>query len=89
MNRYEQRAERQRHSTRKASSLMGTAGVALLVVILLIVGLNGSASPTFYSRAAIGAAVVFLIWRQVARHFTGRTPRSAQPDPRSRIKLTE
>jgi hypothetical protein len=66
---------------------MSTAGLALIVVVLLIVGIRNSAPPRFFTEAAIGVAVLLLILRQVARRMKGRTPRAAEPDPKSRLNL--
>lgn len=68
---------------------MGTAGVALLAVVLLIIGMNSSAPRVFLSRAAVGLAVVLLIVRQLGRRSRGRAPRAAQPDPQSKLDLDE
>jgi hypothetical protein len=87
MNRYEERAQRERRAALRSSMLMGSAGIALVIVVLLIVGLRSSAPSGFYSRAAIGIAVVLLIFRQVNRRLRHRTPRAAQPDPKSTLKL--
>ena len=87
MNKYEQRAEQQRRPAMKSSMTMGTAAVALLAIVLLIVGLNNGASQGFFSRAAVGVAVVLLIVRQVGRRSRGKTPRAAQPDPESTLHL--
>ncbi len=87
MNKYEQRAEAQRRSAMRSSMMTGTAGVALLAIVLLIVGLHSSAPPTFITRAAVGVAVLLLILRQVSRFSRGKAPRAAQPDPQSRLDL--
>ena len=89
MNKYEQHAERQRRSAMRSSMVMGTAGIALLAVVLLIVGLNSSAPQSFFSRTAVGVAVLLLILRQLGRRRGGRPPRAAQPDPQSRLNLDE
>ncbi len=87
MNKYEQRAETQRRPAMRSSMMMGTAGIALLAVVLLIIGMNSSAPRTFLSRAAVGLAVLLLILRQVSRFTKGKTPRASQPDPQSRLDL--
>lgn len=87
MNRYEERAQKERRAALRSSLTMGTAGLALIVVVLLIVGLSSSAPPRFFTDAAIGAAVLLLILRQVARRMKGRTPRAAEPDPKSKLHL--
>ena len=87
MNRYEQRAEQQRKAALRFSMMIWTAGIALVVVVLLIMGLSSSAPPRFFSRSAIGLAVLLLILRQVSRRLKGNVPRAAKPDPRSTLKL--
>lgn len=87
MNKYEERAERDRQASMRFSMMMWTAGAALVVVVLLILGLSGSASPQFWSRAGIGLAILMLVMRQVARRMKARKPRSALPDPRSKLNL--
>lgn len=87
MNKYEHRAEQQRRSAMRSSMMMGTAGVGLLAIVLLIIGLNSSAPQTFFSRSAVGLAVLLLILRQLGRRFRGKTPRAAQPDPQSKLDL--
>lgn len=64
-----------------------TAGLALIVVALAIVGLSSHATPQFFSRMAIAAAILLLILRQLSRRLKGKAPRAAQPDPRSTLKL--
>jgi hypothetical protein len=66
---------------------MGTAAVALLVVAFLIYGLNSSAPPRFFSGVAIAAAILLLLLRQLSRRSRAGKPRSAQPDPRSKLNL--
>ena len=87
MNKYEQRAARERQAAIRASMTLWTAGIALIVVLLLIFGLSGSATPQFYSKAAIGLAVLLLVLRQISRRMKGKRPRAAEPDPRSTLKL--
>jgi hypothetical protein len=84
---YEKRAEQQRRSALRFSMMMWTAGIALIVVVLMIVGINSSAPSTFFSRSAIGAAVLLLVLRQLGRRLRGNTSRAAQPDPESRLNL--
>ena len=88
VNRYEERAERERRAAMRSSMMMGTAGIALVVVVLLIIGLSTSAPAGFFSKAAIGVAVLLLILRQVTRRLRNRAPRAAQPDPKSRLNLS-
>ncbi len=87
MNRYEERAEQQRRSALRFSMMIWTAGLALVVVVLAILGLSSAASPRFFSRGAIVLAILLLILRQVSRRLRGKSPRAAQPDPQSTLKL--
>ncbi len=87
MNRYEERAQKERRASLRSAFTMSTAGLALIVIVLLIVGLRNSAPPRFFTETAIGVAVLLLILRQVARRMKGRTPRAAEPDPKSRLNL--
>ncbi|MCU1292440.1 MAG: hypothetical protein JWP08_1290 [Bryobacterales bacterium] len=87
MNKYEERAERDRKASMRFSMMMWTAGAALIVVVVMILGLSASASPQFWSRAGITLAILLLVFRQVARRFKGKKPRSATPDPRSKLNL--
>jgi hypothetical protein len=87
MNKYEERAQRERRSSLRSSMSVWNAAAALIIVVLLILGLSNSAPSSFFTRAAIAAAIVLLILRQVTRRLRGRTSRAAQPDPRSTLKL--
>lgn len=87
MNRYEERARKERQATLRSSMTMGTAALALIVVVLLIVGLSNSAPPRFFSWVAIVVAILLLILRQLSRRSRHRTPRAAEPDPKSRLNL--
>ena len=87
MNRYEQQARRQRTATLRKSMSLWTAGLALLAVILVLVGLNNSAPSSFFKTAAVVAAIVLLVLRQLARRLRGNAPRAAEPDPQSKLNL--
>lgn len=87
MNKYEKRAEQQRRPAMQSAMTMGTAAVALLTVILLIIGVNSSAPQSFFKIAAVVLAVLLLILRQLSRRSRGKVPRAAQPDPQSKIDL--
>ncbi len=87
MNKYEARAEQQRKAALRFSLMIWTAGLALVIVVVLILGLSSSAPRGFFSKAAIAAAVLLLILRQLNRRLRGRGPRAAQPDPQSTLKL--
>ena len=87
MNKYEERAEQQRKSALRFSMMIWTAGAALIVVVIAIIGLSASAPSTFWSRAAIVLAVLLLVLRQLTRRLRSRTSHAAQPDPQSRLNL--
>ncbi len=87
MNKHQQLAEQQRRASFRRSTTIWTAVLALIVIVLLIFRLNSYANPEFYSKAAIGVAVLLLIVRQITRRSKGKAPRAAQPDPKSTLKL--
>jgi hypothetical protein len=87
MNKYEQRAARDRGPALRTSMTLWSAAGALIVVILLIVGLSTSASSSFFTKAALVGAILLLILRQVARRLKGRPTRAAEPDPQSKLNL--
>ena len=87
MNKYEERAERDRKASMRFSMMMWTAGVALIVVVVMILGLSTSAPPHFWSRAGIGLAILLLVVRLVMRRMKGKRPKASMPDPRSRLNL--
>jgi L-asparagine transporter-like permease len=87
MNKYEERAERERKASMRFSMMMWTACAALIVVVVMILGLSGSASPQFWSRAGICLAILLLVFRQIARRLKAKKPKAAMPDPRSRLNL--
>ena len=87
MNKYEQQAKQQRTASLRSSMSLWTAGLALLVVVFVIIGLNGSAPSGFFKIGAVVAAILLLILRQLSRRLRGKSPRAAQPDPKSTLKL--
>lgn len=87
MNRYEQRTQTQRAATMRFSAMLWTAGAALIVVVFAILGFSTGAPREFWYRGAIVVAILLLILRQVSRRIRVRNPKSAQPDPRSRLNL--
>lgn len=87
MNKYEERAEQQRKAALRFSLMIWTAGIALVVVVLLILGLSSSAPRGYFSKGAIAAAVLLLVLRQLNRRLRRRGPKAAQPDPQSTLKL--
>ena len=87
MNKYEERAERDHKASMRFSMMMWTAGAALIVVVVIILGLSGSASPHYWSRAGIGLAILLLVFRQISRRMKGKRPKASMPDPRSKLNL--
>jgi len=88
MNKYEEQARRQRNAALGSSMSIWTAGLALVVVAILIVGFRESAPPEYFYKGAIGVAVLMLLLRQVARRLKTNGPRAARPDPKSTLKLS-
>jgi hypothetical protein len=85
MNKYEERAERERKAAMRSGMTLWSAGLALVVVIFLILGLSSSAPPSFFSK---GAIIVAILLRQLSRRLrTKGSPRAARPDPQSTLKL--
>jgi hypothetical protein len=88
MNKYEQQARQQRQATLRAGMSVWTAGLALIVIALVILGLRGSASPEYFYKGALAVAVILLLLRQVSRRLKAKGPRAARPDPKSTLKLS-
>lgn len=88
MNKYEERAERERKASMRSGMMLWSAGLALIVVVFLIIGLSSSAPPSFFSKGAMIVAILLLILRQLNRRLRAKgSPRSARPDPQSTLKL--
>jgi hypothetical protein len=87
MNKYEKRAQAERKSMVRSSMKLGGAGLALLIVVVLILWLNSSAPAGYFSKVAIGAAILLLGVRIASRRYRGGPPKAAQPDPKSVLKL--
>ena len=83
----EQRTERERAATLRFSTMLWTAGAGLIVVIFAILGFATSAPSQFWYRGAIVVAILLLVLRRVSSRLRVRNPRSARPDPRSRLNL--
>jgi hypothetical protein len=87
MNKYEQQARQQRTASLRTSMSLWTAGLALLVVVFLIIGLSNGAPSGFFKMGAVVVAILLLILRQLSRRVRGKGPRAAEPDPKSTLKL--
>lgn len=91
MNKYEERADRDRKSSLRSSLLLGMAGIVLVLLILFFLGTSNAAPSGFWSKVAIAVAVVLLILRQMQRQLRrkgyNKKPRAAEPDPQSRLNL--
>ena len=87
MNKYEKRAQAERKAVVRTSMTLGGAGLALLVVVVLILWLNSSAPQGYLSKVVIGLALFLLVVRLLGRRFKSGTPKAAQPDPKSALKL--
>ena len=87
MNRFEERAQAERKATLRSSMTIWTAGLALIVVVFVIVGLSSGAPPNFWRNGAIGVAILLLLLRQLTRRLRSKPGQGARPDPRSRLNL--
>jgi hypothetical protein len=87
MNKYEKRAQAERKAVVRSSMTLGGAGLALVVVIVLILWLHSSAPAGSLSKVVIGVAVFLLIFRIAGRLIGKGLPQAAKPDPKSVIKL--
>mgnify|MGYP001549350980 FL=1 len=87
MDKYVQRADQQRRAGLRFSLSLWTAGLALLAVVLVILGLASSAAPRLGPIAAIVLAILLLLFRQLSRRLKTNGSRAARPDPKSIIKL--
>lgn len=88
MNKYEEQARAQRKAALRSSMSVWTAGISLIVVALVILGLRGSAPPDYFYKGALVIAVILLLLRQVSRRLKSKVPRAARPDPKSTLKLS-
>ncbi len=88
VNKYEQQAKLKRQAALRSSMSLWTAGLFLVVVVILIAGIRQSAPPEFFYKTAIAFAVLMLLIRQIAKRMKTAIPRSARPDPKSTLKLS-
>lgn len=91
MNKYEERADRDRKSTLRSSLLYAMAGIALVLLFLVFIGTPGAAPSGFWQKVGIVVAVLLLLLRQMQRRLgrqgRGKRSRAAEPDPQSRLNL--
>jgi apolipoprotein N-acyltransferase len=87
MNRFERESNTQRRAVLRSSTALWTAGLLLVAIAFGIAGFSAGAPTQFWSKAAIGLAVLLLILRQVNRRLRGRAAKAAEPDPKSRLNL--
>jgi formate-dependent nitrite reductase membrane component NrfD len=87
MNKYEKRAQAERKAVVRSSMTLGGAGLALLIVVVLILWMNSSAPTGYFSKVVIGVAILLLVSRLVSRRWRSGPPKAAQPDPKSVLKL--
>ena len=71
----------------KGNLTLMSLAAALILVALIILGLSYAAPSRYYSRIAIGAAIVLLVLRQLTRRRKGARSKAAEPDPESRLNL--
>lgn len=71
---------------RQSPRTLWTAVLGLVAVLLVITRLNGDIT-SLYPNVLIGAAVAFLLIRQLRRRSGQRGPKAAEPDPLSRLNL--
>jgi len=64
-----------------------SAGIALIVVVFLILGLSTPVPSNFFSKVAVGGGVLLLFVRILSRVLQKGPPKAAQPDPKSRLNL--
>ena len=69
------------------SLLLLTLGGILLVGALAILGYSSGAPQAFWTRAAIGVAILLLILRQVGRRLGRRRSKDVKPDDQSMLHL--
>jgi hypothetical protein len=87
MNRFEQKAERERRSSLRVSLLVLSLGGILLVGAVALLGYSGGAPRSFWTRAAIGIAILMLVLRQVTRRLKSNRARPVKPDEQSMLHL--
>jgi hypothetical protein len=87
MNRFEQSAERERRSSLRLSLLVLSLGGILVVGALALLGYSGGAPQSFWTRAAIGVAILMLVLRQVTRRLKASRTRAVKPDEQSMLHL--
>ena len=87
MNKYEKRAQAERKSVLRWSMSLGGAGLAIIILGVLILWLNSHGPVSYSGKVVVGIAVVLLVLRVAGRILSRGLPKAAQPDPKSVIKL--
>jgi hypothetical protein len=87
MNKYEKRAQAERKSVLRSSMSLGGAGLAIIILGVLILWLNSHGPVSYSGKVVIGFALLLLVVRIVGRILARGLPKAAQPDPKSVIKL--
>ena len=89
MNKYEERAQKDRYGSFRTAMMLLTIGLAVTVLGLILLGNSAVAPRSFWSKAVVTLCVILLIIRQVSRRIGPKQSqrRAAQPDPQSRLNL--
>ena len=87
MNKYEKRAQAERKSVLRSSLSLGGAGLAIIILGVLLLWLSSHGPVTYSGKIVVGLALFLLVFRMIGRILSNRLPKAAQPDPKSVIKL--
>jgi hypothetical protein len=87
MNKYEKRAQAERKSVLRSSLSLGGAGLAIMILGVLVLWLSSHGPVSSTGKIVVGLAVFLLVFRIVGRILSARLPKAARPDPQSTLKL--
>ncbi len=87
MNKYEKQAQAERKSVLRSSMSLGGAGLAIIILGVLLLWLNSHGPVSYSGKIVVGLAVLLLVFRLVGRVLSRGLPKAARPDPKSVIKL--